>query len=222
MSCNKIILGGSDSGNASADNTSGPIAAPVASQSGGDQGRCTPNSNTSSSITTPHDEPESTQVTEASNNVRVNLAITTPAPGTSSLKESVGSSGSSTVTMSTSSTATVMSNTGQAGAIGDGNHASKSTPGNNIAAGTSSSATSSSGVGTATTSLLSSSSGPATASSSSSFADYRQIKRKLRSQVDDNLAPSIGNSNQNCKYYIQLRTMQCPIFKVFYDLWSYK
>ena len=38
-----------------------------------------------------------------------------------------------------------------------------------------------------------------TSASSSSYTDYRQIKRKLRSQVDDGIAAAVGNNGQQGK-----------------------
>ena len=205
---NLRILGGSDSGNSSSDtNTSVPIVTSLPNPSGDELVARSSSSNIACSTTSiSHVASGSHQTTEIGNNGRVSTGISKSSTGTSSVKESVASLTSGAITMSTSSAATVMSSTGLTTVVGDVGLSSKAASANTIVTGASVSGTSSGAIGPPT---ASSSTGSAIApSSSSSYTDYRQIKRKLRSQApDDVTTPSVGNNGQQGKMLLQIILM---------------
>jgi len=193
--------GGSESGNSSSDtNTSGSMSASLTIQGGGDQtGRTSSNIVSASLTSTSHTASGSNQAIEGVNTVRISTVVSTSTTGISSSRDPVASYTTGAITMSTSSAATVMPSTSLTSSAGDFVHSTKPDPATNIATGTISSNISAGTTGTATTSSLSSCTGSATAANSSSYADYRQIKRKLRSQVDDAVTPSVGSNGQQAQ-----------------------
>ena len=101
--------------------------------------------------------------------------------------------------MNISSAATTMPNNSLTTIVGENAQLSKASSASTITAGTSSSGLSSGTTGTTTTSALASCVAAASSATSSSYTDYRQIKRKLRSQVEDNVPPTVGSNGQHGK-----------------------
>ena len=186
------ILGGNESGNTSSDsNTTGSVATSAVGLVGGDQTARVSTNIVSGSATSMSHASSSNQATEGGNNGRGGINVSNPSSGANSNRESPTIS-SNSATMNTSSTATAVSNTNIVSSVGENTQSSKVSPANTPAPGAGSSNLSSGTANTTTTNAVSSS-GSAT---SSSYTDYRQIKRKLRSQVEESNASSIGGNGQ--------------------------
>ena len=187
------ILGGTDSGSTSSDaGASVTTVTSITNQSGGDQVGRGSNNNISCSTTV------ASQVSSSSNEATElgNTGIPNSGQGITAAREPVGSSDPVAITMSVSSAATSLSSTDMAMVVEETSPTLKSASANNLGTGTSASVVSSASLNIPVTNSLSSSTGSTAPASSSSYTDYRQIKRKLRSQVEDNIVPSIGNNSQ--------------------------
>ena len=196
-----LLAGGSESGNSSCDtNASGSTT----SQTGGDQvARSSTSTVSGSSIAVSHPTPGANTVTEVVNSGRSGTSVSAPTTGLTSAREPLVSSSSTPVTMNITSAATLMPNNSIITSAGDNIQPSKSAATSTIAPGTSSSGLNSGTTGTTTTSSLPACAPSSSAATSSSYTDYRQIKRKLRSQVDDNVSPSVGSNGQQGTFSLQ-------------------
>jgi hypothetical protein len=94
--------------------------------------------------------------------------------------------------MNISNATTAMPSNSLATSVGDNVQPSKASSINTVAAGTSSAGLHSGTTGIAATSASASSVAAGSSATSSSYTDYRQIKRKLRSQIEENNSPTIG------------------------------
>ena len=168
------------------------MTASAGGQAGGDQANRAPTNIVSGSATLmSHSSSSTNQVTEGGNNGRGGTNVSNPSSGSNSNRESPTIS-SNSATMNTNSATTSVSNTNIVSCVGEGAQTSKVSPANTPAPGASSSNLSSSAVNTTTSKTVASSE----SATSSSYTDYRQIKRKLRSQVEENNTPSLGGNGQ--------------------------
>ena len=194
------MLGGNDSGSTSSETSiPGSVSTTLASQGGGDlAGRAPGNIISVSTTTTSHTTSSSNPNSDGSNTGRIVVSLSSGTTGSSSNREQLQAVSTGDITMSTSSGSTVISSSSIAANDEDISQTSKPISPNNMVAGNTSSGVSSGSTGTITTSSLAACAGSSasTSASSSSYTDYRQIKRKLRSQVDDGIAAAVGNNGQ--------------------------